>query len=152
LLPNCTRETQRHKDRVHKPLYGTGKNNNDPIKNLEYQKMTIKEIANILDARIILGENLMHTTIEHAFASDLMSDVLTLKSDNVLLITGLCNIQTLRTAEMSDIQCVIFAQKKRITHEMTELARENSIIVLECDYSVYKACGLLFSAGVSAIF
>lgn len=114
--------------------------------------MTIKEIAKILDARVILGEKRLNTTIEHAFASDLMSDVLTLKSDNVLLITGLCNIQTLRTAEMSDIHCVIFAQKKKITEEMLELAEENDLIVLECDYSVYKTCGLLFGAGVSAIF
>jgi serine kinase of HPr protein (carbohydrate metabolism regulator) len=114
--------------------------------------MTIEKIARILNARIIWGDNLKHHTIDHAFASDLMSDVLTLKNDNVLLITGLANVQTLRTAEMSDIQCVIFARRKKITPEMKDLAQENNIIVLECDYSVFRTCGLLYQAGVAPIF
>ncbi len=94
----------------------------------------------------------MHHEVSLGFASDLMSDVLTLKDDNVLLITGLANMQTLRTAEMSDIQCVIFARNKKISVEMQELAQENDIIVLECEYSVFKTCGLLFTEGISPIF
>jgi serine kinase of HPr protein (carbohydrate metabolism regulator) len=116
------------------------------------KKMTIEQIATILNARIICGVERNQHEITHAFASDLMSDVLTLKDDNVLLITGLANVQTMRTAEMSDIQCVVFARNKKITPEMIELARENDIIVLECSYSVFRTCGLLYNEGVSAIF
>ncbi len=114
--------------------------------------MTVAEIASILDAKIITGQDRAHHKIEVAFASDLMSDVLTLKDDNVLLITGLANLQTLRTAEMSDIHCIVFARNKRITPEMQELAKENDIIVMECKYSVFKTSGLLYQAGISPIF
>lgn len=114
--------------------------------------MTVAEIASILDAKIITGQDRTHHKIEVAFASDLMSDVLTLKDDNVLLITGLANLQTLRTAEMSDIHCIVFARNKRITPEMQELAEENDIIVMECKYSVFKTSGLLYQAGISPIF
>ncbi len=114
--------------------------------------MTIEQITQILNAKIICGEQRMHHEVSLGFASDLMSDVLTLKDDNVLLITGLANMQTLRTAEMSDIQCVIFARNKKISVEMQELAQENDIIVLECEYSVFKTCGLLFTEGISPIF
>ena len=114
--------------------------------------MTVAEIAAILDANIITGQKRADHTIDIAFASDLMSDVLTLKDDNVLLITGLANLQTLRTAEMSDIHCIVFARNKKVTPEMQELAEENDIIVMECRYSVFRTCGLLYQAGVSPIF
>lgn len=114
--------------------------------------MTVEQIARILDAEIICGEERSQHDIDIAFASDLMSDVLTLKEDNVLLITGLANMQTLRTAEMSDIHCIIFARNKKISEEMKELARENDIIVLECRYSVFRTCGILYEAGISPVF
>lgn len=114
--------------------------------------MTIREIAKIIDAEILCGNDRLEYTIEVAFASDLMSDVLTLKNEHVLLITGLANIQAVRTAEISDISCVIFARNKQVTGEMIELARENNLIVLACRYSVYRTCGLLYQAGVRAIF
>jgi hypothetical protein len=50
-----------------------------------------------------------------AFASDLMSDVLTLKNDNLVLITGLATLQTIRTAEMADINCIIFVRNKKVS-------------------------------------
>ena len=114
--------------------------------------MTIAQIRNILNAKVLCGEDRMDYSIEVAFASDLMSDVLTLKNDHVLLITGLANVQTIRTAEMSDIACVIFARNKKVSPEMLELAIENDLIVLECEYSVFKTCGLLFQAGIQPIF
>ena len=114
--------------------------------------MTIREIASILHADILCGAHRQDEQIEVAFASDLMSDVLTLKNDNVLLITGLANMQTIRTAEMSDINCIIFARNKKASPEMIELARDNDMVLLECRYSVFKTCGLLYGAGVKPIF
>lgn len=120
-----------------------------PLKN---QVMTVKEIIELLDVKVICGQDLSGHSVDVAFASDLMSDVLTLKNDNVLLVTGLANMQTIRTAEMSDISCIIFARNKKVSEEMVELARENDMIILECRYSMFKTCGLLYNAGVQPIF
>ncbi len=114
--------------------------------------MKVREIARLLDAEILCGEAKNDCVIDVAFASDLMSDVLTLKNDRVLLITGLANMQAIRTAEMSDIECVIFARNKRVSPEMIALAEENGLIVLQCRYSVFKTSGLLYQAGVQPIF
>lgn len=114
--------------------------------------MKIKDIARILDAKVLCGGEKLDYSIEVAFASDLMSDVLTLKNDHVLLITGLANVQTIRTAEMSDIHCIIFARNKKVTDDMLEIARENDMIVLECRYSVFRTCGLLYTHGVKPVF
>ncbi len=114
--------------------------------------MKVEDIAKMLDARIVWGAEQGNYEIEVAFASDLMSDVLTLKNDHVLLITGLANTQTIRTAEMSDIKCIVFARNKKVSDEMLRLAEENEIIIVECRYSVFKTCGILYQAGVKPIY
>ncbi len=114
--------------------------------------MKVADIVKLVDGKLICGVDRLDYTIEVAFASDLMSDVLTLKNDHVLLITGLNNMQIIRTAEMSDINCIILARNKKASEEMLELARENELIIIECRYSVFKTCGLLFEAGVKPIF
>lgn len=114
--------------------------------------MTIEEIARYLDAEIICGSHRLSHPIDIAFASDLMSDVLTLREDNVMLITGLANTQTLRTAEMAEIPCIIVARNKDISPEMIEIARENDIILIRCRYSVFKTCGILYQGGILPVF
>jgi len=114
--------------------------------------MKVTDIVKLLDGKIICGMEHGDYAIEVAFASDLMSDVLTLKNDHVLLITGLNNMQIIRTAEMSEINCIILARNKKASEEMLELARENELVIIECRYSVFKTCGLLFEAGVKPIF
>jgi predicted transcriptional regulator len=114
--------------------------------------MTIKEVVKLLDAKVVSGEALLESEVEYAFASDLMSDVLTVEMDNVMLITGLANLQAIRTAEMSDIGKIIFVRKKRATDEMIRLAAENDIILIECDYSLFKTSGILFENGLKPVY
>lgn len=114
--------------------------------------MKIKEVVNILNANVVTGHHLLESDVEYTFASDLMSDVLTCENDNLLLLTGLANLQTIRTAEMSDISKIIFVRKKKATPEMLRLAEENEMILVECDYSMFKASGLLYSAGLKPVY
>jgi serine kinase of HPr protein (carbohydrate metabolism regulator) len=53
---------------------------------------------------------------------------------------------------MADISCIVFARGKKISEEMLEIANENEITVLECDYSVFKTSGILFSNGLNPIY
>jgi hypothetical protein len=81
-----------------------------------------------------------------------MSDVLTLNSDSVTLITGLANVQSVRTAEMSDIKCIVYARGKKASPEMVELAEENEMVLMECRYSMFRISGLLYQAGVRPVY
>ena len=49
-------------------------------------QMTIKEITEIIDGRVICCEDKLSTQVEYAFSSDLMSDVLTVEKENLLLM------------------------------------------------------------------
>jgi len=114
--------------------------------------MTVKEITGIIDGSVICRSDNPATLLEYAFASDLMSDVLTIEKENLILITGLANLQTIRTAEMSDISCIIFARNKKIGDEIIALARENNMILIESPHSVFRISGELYKAGIKPIY
>ena len=114
--------------------------------------MRIKEIVDIINGKVICGETQMDIDVQKGFASDLMSDVLTLDTDDVVLITGLANLQAIRTAEMSEISCIIFARNKKVGKEMVELAKDSNIILIECENTVFKTAGKLYAAGIKPVY
>lgn len=114
--------------------------------------MTPNDIVQLLGAACICGEEHLETPIRHAFAADLMSDVLRLNTENMLLITGMANLQVIRTAEMSDIPFILFVRDKKVTPEMKELAQENGILLLQCKQSMFKVCGELYKAGLPPVY
>ena len=113
--------------------------------------MKVSEIARLINAHIICNSD-DDREVSKAFASDLMSDVLTLETDNTLLITGLANVQAIRTAEMSDINCIVFARNKKVNEEMKKVALENDIVLLETSFSVFRTSGILYQEGIKPIF
>jgi hypothetical protein len=114
--------------------------------------MRVADVVEILGANVICGSDKLEKQIEVCFASDLMSDVLTLDTRGLLLLTGLANLQTIRTAEMSDIIYVVFVRNKKASDEMVELAREIGMVLIESPYSLYKASGLLYTAGLKPVY
>lgn len=111
--------------------------------------MKIREIQNILNAKLLSGENLLDNEVYSACCSDMMSDVLAYVKDQGALITGLVNPQVIRTANMMDIVCIVFVRNKVPTDEMLSLAKESGIAVLASELRAFEACGLLYSAGIS---
>lgn len=114
--------------------------------------MKISEIAEILDAKILVSKQDTDHQVKFGFASDLMSDVLTLDEEEVILITGLCNIQTIRTAEMANICVILFVRNKQVNEEMIELAEENDMTIMQCNYSMFKTVGLLHENGLCPVY
>ena len=113
--------------------------------------MKVSDICTLLNGEIVSGKG-AEKEVEYAFASDLMSDVLTVNCDNLLLITGLSNLQTIRTAEMSDAACILLVRDKNVTAEMVELAEEIGMPLIRCSTSMFRAAGLLFDAGIKPLY
>lgn len=113
--------------------------------------MTINSLADLIKGTIVsFQEN--SSTYEVCFASDLMSDVLRLDIEHMILLTGLANMQSIRTAEMADITCIILARGKKATCEMIDLANENDITIIESPYSMFRIAGLLFNNNIKPLF
>ena len=115
------------------------------------ERMKLEEILAITEAELVCG-TLDDREIVQAFSSDLMSDVLTVEADDAVLITGLANIQAIRTAEMADISCILFVRDKEITPNMIRLADESGIIIMKTRNAMFTACGNLFREGLKAVY
>ena len=110
--------------------------------------MKISQIAQILEGTFVCGEEFSDREVYSACGSDMMSDVLAYVKDQGVLITGLCNPQVIRTAEMMDMLCIVFVRGKTPTPEMVELAKERNIVLITSPRRMFSACGKLYSAGL----
>ena len=111
--------------------------------------MVIRQIADLLSAKVICGEDKLDGVVNSACGCDMMSDVLAFVKDQAVLLTGLCNPQVVRTAEMMDMRCIVFVRGKIPPSEVVELAKESGIVVMTSNNRMYVACGLLYANGLS---
>ncbi len=110
--------------------------------------MTIREVMEILEGKVLTGEERLDMQVDTACGSDLMSDVLAFVKDKTVLITGLINPHVLRTSEMLDITCIVFSRGKLPSEEMLEMADEIGITVISSPLTTYTACGELYIHGL----
>ena len=118
--------------------------------------MIAKDIITAVDATpiAIWNEHLLNKDYTAAFASDLMSDALAMIQtvpESTILITGLCNAQVLRTAEMLDIELILFVRDKHLSQESLDIAKEMGFNIFTTKYTMYETCGILYSKGLSSI-
>lgn len=95
--------------------------------------------------------------INYAFVCDLMSDALMLLKKmpshigaHGALVTGLVTNQALRTAEILDLETIIFVRGKTPTQSVIDLADEIGITLIGTGLTMYRASGLLFQEGVKS--
>ena len=110
--------------------------------------MKISTIKDLLNAQVICCEDGLDKHVYSACGSDMMSDVLAYVKDQAVLLTGLVNSQVIRTAEMMDMNCIVFVRSKQPSQEMIELAEESGIVILATSKRMYDACGILYSNGL----
>jgi len=111
--------------------------------------MQIRRIAELLDAEVLCGEEHLDGIVKSACGCDMMSDVLAFVKDQAVLLTGLCNPQVVRTAEMMDMRCIVFVRGKVPPTEIIQLAKEAGIVVMASKERMYAACGKLYVEGLT---
>ena len=114
--------------------------------------MKIAKVVELLNAKVITGFGKLDEEVLFGFASDLLSDVLTVDSERLLLLTGMTNLQAIRTAEMAEIICVVFVRGKKMSSEMIELASENNIVTVESPFSLFRAISVLHDNGLKPVY
>ena len=110
--------------------------------------MKMSKIVELLDANVLCGEDLLENEVHSACGSDMMSDVLAFVKDQAVLLTGLVNLQVVRTAAMMDMLCIVFVRGKKPSDDIIEFARDNGIVVLASEERMYPACGKLYANGL----
>lgn len=78
--------------------------------------------------------------VEGIIVSELMSDVLTLECDNLLLISGLCTDQVIRTADIVGAVAIIISSDKKVPDSMKSLAEEADIALFSTSMRNFALC------------
>ena len=113
--------------------------------------MTVNEIASILEAKFLCCEEEGDRLVNSVCASDMMSDVLAFVTEDTLLLTGLINSQSVRTAEMLDLPALVFVRGKNPHQDAVDRARMIGMPALSTQMTMYEACGRLYGAGLGAV-
>jgi predicted transcriptional regulator len=111
--------------------------------------MKLQQIISIVEGQILVDARI-DREISCAAASDLMSDVLAFAEPYSILLTGLCNPQVVRTAEMADIAAILFVRGKVPEAETIALAQKKGIPLVVTEAPMFEVCGRLYKAGLKS--
>lgn len=113
--------------------------------------MKLSEVKETLDASVIVGHDKLDTQVAGGAAADLMSDLLRIPKEGALLLSGLNNIQVIRTSVIAGMAAVVLVRGKKPGPDMIEHAREHELPLLSSPFNMYSACGRLYSKGLKSI-
>jgi len=121
--------------------------------------MKLSEIIKKYDCKVYTPTLLREKEISYGFCSDLMSDALiilnSVKDDRILaesiLITGLSTNQSIRTAEMLDVEVVLLVRGKVPSLKVVDLAIDSNIILLSTELTMFNLSGKLYQDGIKGI-
>jgi hypothetical protein len=78
-----------------------------------------------------------------------MSDVLASACPGALLLTNLIHTQVVRTCDITGMCAIVFVRGKNPSCETVKLAEECNIPLLSTQLTMFEACGILYTNGIS---
>jgi hypothetical protein len=113
--------------------------------------MKLSELIKIIDGNPLSGDLNSDREILGGCGADLMSDVLASIQPDAVLLTGLCNPQVVRTAQMADVAAIVFVRGKQPPPATIELGEQEGIPLIMSPYGMFELCGRLYQAGLSSL-
>ncbi len=113
--------------------------------------LSLADIKDLLRARVYVGEDNLDMPVKTGAASDLMSDMLTGRNSDAVLLTGLCNVQVIRTSIIAGVVAVVLVRGKQPTQDIITQAREHGLPLLSTPFTMFTSCGRLFSKGLRGV-
>ena len=113
--------------------------------------MTLHEIKDLLHCEVLNGADNLELDVTQVVASDGMSEILAFARSKELMITGLTNIQSIRTADIAGVSAVIYCRGKLPDEKVIEFARQKNIPVLATKMGMFNICGVLYNRGLKGV-
>lgn len=113
--------------------------------------MNIKNLIEFIDGELLTPSADLSREIKGGCGADLMSDVLASIQPDAVLLTGLCNPQVVRTANMSDVAAIVFVRGKKPAEETVQLADEEGIPLISSPFGMFELSGRLYLAGLPSL-
>lgn len=113
--------------------------------------MNASELIRLSNGKLLNPTADLTREIRGGCGADLMSDVLASIQPEAVLLTGLCNPQVVRTAQMADVAAIILVRGKLPPQETIELANQERIPLITTPYGMFELCGRLYKAGMPSL-
>ena len=113
--------------------------------------MDVNELIGLIDGKLISQSTDLSREVKGGCGADLMSDVLASIQPEAVLLTGLCNPQVVRTAQMADVAAIVLVRGKTPPKETIELATQEKIPLISSRYGMFELCGRLYQAGLASL-
>jgi predicted transcriptional regulator len=110
--------------------------------------MNVQDLICVIDGKLMSKNADLSREIKGGCGADLMSDVLASTQPEAVLLTGLCNPQVVRTAQMADVAAIVLVRGKRPPDETINLATQERIPLISSPYGMFELCGRLHQAGL----
>ena len=111
--------------------------------------MTLETVRRLLNCQVISGDDKLGEEVWVGCGADLMSDVLAFIKPDALLLTGLTNVQSVRTAEIAEVRAIVYVRGKLPDKEAISLAKEKGMVLLSTNLPMYESCGKLYASGLA---
>lgn len=96
--------------------------------------MKASELINILNGKIVTNNDTYDNEYDGVYVGDLLSNIMANVEEDNLLITIMCNLNTLAVASLRDVPIIVFCENKKATEEMISKANELGIAILETPF------------------
>ena len=111
--------------------------------------MKIKDVVELVDGEVLLGNDKLDVEVPAAYSADLLSDVLALTEEDTLLITGTVSLQVIRVAEILGIIGIIFVRGKKPQENVVTVAKKRlDIPLIVSRKTMFETSGLLYQKGI----
>ena len=106
--------------------------------------MTIRELAEHINARIVTQGGRPGAAIDRVYAGDRISDMLAQTSDRTLVVTNLVGSSLMRVAELADIPAICLVNGRDPEPLTVEGAERHGIMLFVSPFDMFETCGRLY--------
>jgi len=111
----------------------------------------LHDVRDLLQCEVLTEGDDLTVDVQYVVASDGMSEILAFAKSKELMITGLTNIQAVRTADIAGVSAVVFCRGKRPDTRVVEFAKKKKIPVFATRMVMFDICAVLYNKGLKGV-
>lgn len=110
--------------------------------------MKVKEIIQKLNLDLVSNSTALDAEVEHAYSSDILSDVMSHAKDGSIWITIQTHRNIVSVAELKSFAGIILVAGRKPDDETLKKANEENIPVFSTTCSTFEIVGKLYELGI----
>ncbi|MGM0401392.1 MAG: DRTGG domain-containing protein [Chloroflexota bacterium] len=110
--------------------------------------MTVQEIVEKLELKVVAGRSGLHKEVTGGYASDLLSCVIAGASEGNVWVTLQAHPNIVAVADLLELACIVVSEGMEPDEETLGRANESGIPILLAEESTFTLVGKLFQVGI----